>query len=188
MRIPPLTPADLDAEQSALYERIAGGPRAAGPQHFALTDDDGALRGPFNAFLLAPAIGDAAQELGAALRYRGSLPNRAREISILLVARHFHSPFEREAHERVGSAAGLREPELRALREGRVDGFSCVEGAAARLTLALLDGDLDDAGWQDASAAIGAAGIFEVSTLVGYYGMLALQLRTFRADEVRCDG
>ena len=181
-RIPALVPEALAPDQARLYDGIAGGPRAAGPQHFALTTADGALRGPFNAFLLAPALGDAVQALGAALRYRGELPDRAREIAILLVAQHWDSAFEREAHEGVGRAAGLGDDELDALREARVVGFAGIEGAVARLTLALLAGDLDDGGWREAEAAIGAAGVFEVSTLVGYYGMLALQLRTFRVD------
>lgn len=63
-RIRPMPPADLDAEQRALYDAITGGPRASGPQHFALTSDDGALRGPFDAFLLSPAVGGALQGLG----------------------------------------------------------------------------------------------------------------------------
>lgn len=181
-RLASLTRSDLDDAQAALYDRIAGGPRASGPQHFALKDANGALRGPFNAFLLAPLLGDALQELGSTLRYRGSLSDRSREIVILLVARHWHSSFEREAHEAVGRAAGLTEDELQALRHGRLDPFHGDEATIARLTLALLDGDLGDSGWTDAESSIGAAGVFEVTTLVGYYGMLALQLRVFRAD------
>ncbi|MEN2739967.1 carboxymuconolactone decarboxylase family protein [Microbacterium sp. X-17] len=182
MRIPLLHPVDLDAEQRALYERIAGGPRASGPQHFALTTPEGALRGPFNAFLLAPELGDAVQNLGSTLRYSGALHDRAREILILLVAQHWDSAFEQEAHERVGRAAGLGDDELTALRDGRIDGFEGAEGVVARVTVALLAGDLDDVGWQEAEATIGAARVFEVSALVGYYAMLALQLRAFRVD------
>lgn len=181
-RIPRLRPDQLDPEQGRLYDAIAGGPRAAGPQHFALTEADGGLRGPFNAFLLAPPLGDAVQSLGSALRYRGDLPDRAREIAILLIARHWGSAFEQEAHEGVGRAAGLSDDELGELRCGRIDGFSGVEGVVARVTVALLAGELDDAAWREAEAGIGAAGVFEVSTLVGYYGMLALQLRIFRTE------
>jgi len=72
-RIAALTPDTLNKAQAHLYDQIAGGPRAAGPQHFALTAENGALRGPFNAMLLAPKLGTAVQELGSALRYRGAL-------------------------------------------------------------------------------------------------------------------
>ena len=46
--------------------------------------------------------------------------------------------------------------------------------------LSLLDGDLDDERWAEASASLGAAVVFELTTLVGYYATLALQLRVFR--------
>jgi len=180
-RIPDLAPATLDDDRRSLYDAIAGGPRAAGPQHFPLTRPDGSLRGPFNAMLLAPGIGAALQELGTAIRYRGTLSARSREIAILLVAARWDSAFEREAHEAVGRAAGLDDDELAALRREDPGPFSGAEGATARAALAMLDGDLDDGGWRDAEAALGADGVFELATLVGYYATLALQLRVFRA-------
>jgi len=179
-RIPDRAPASLDDDRRALYEAIAGGPRAAGPQHFPLTRVDGSLRGPFNAMLLAPGIGAALQELGSAIRYRGTLSARSREIAILLVAARWDSAFEREAHEAVGRAAGLDDEELVALRREDAARFAGVEGATARAALAMLDGDLDDEAWAAAEAALGAAGVFELTTLVGYYATLALQLRVFR--------
>jgi 4-carboxymuconolactone decarboxylase len=41
-------------------------------------------------------------------------------------------------------------------------------------------GDLDDAQYAGAVAQLGEAGVFELTTLVGYYATLALQLRVFR--------
>jgi 4-carboxymuconolactone decarboxylase len=181
-RIPALTPDTLNKAQAHLYDQIAGGPRAAGPQHFALTAENGALRGPFNAMLLAPKLGTAVQELGSALRYRGALTDRSREIAILLVAAHWDSAFEREAHEAVGRASGLTDDELAALSAGQAHAFAAEEGIVAQVTTALLDGDLDDATWRAAEVGLGAAVVFELATLVGYYGMLALQLRIFRVD------
>jgi 4-carboxymuconolactone decarboxylase len=43
-------------------------------------------------------------------------------------------------------------------------------------------GDLSDADWAAASTALSDATIFELSTLVGYYATLALQLRIFRVE------
>src|SRR6478609_9917454 len=123
-RVHPFTPESLTGAQRDLYDAIAGGPRAQGPQHFALTRPDGSLRGPFNALLLAPALGGALQDVGAAIRYRGALSDRAREIAILLVAAHWDSAFEREAHEAVGAAAGLSDAELGALRRGDAGVFA----------------------------------------------------------------
>src|SRR6476659_5793146 len=103
-RIHPLRPSALTPEQSALYTAITGGPRAQGPQHFALTSEDGSLRGPFDLMLRSPAVGTAQQELGAAIRYRTGFTDRMRELAILLVAAHWDSAFERESHEAIAIA------------------------------------------------------------------------------------
>jgi 4-carboxymuconolactone decarboxylase len=181
-RVPDLAPSDLSAAQRGLFDIITGGPRADGPQHFALQRADGSLRGPFNAFLLEPRIGTALQEVGAAIRYGGGLGARAREIAILLVAAAWDSAFEREAHEAVGGAFGLQPDELTAIREGDITGFIGEDFVVASATTQLIAGDLDDALWEEASRVLGAAVVFELSALVGYYSTLALQLRVFRVS------
>lgn len=179
-RIRPLPPGELTPPQTALYDAITGGPRASGPQHFALTAEDGSLRGPFDIMLRSPAIGAAQQELGAAIRYRTGFTDRARELAILLVAAHWDSGFERDAHEAIARAIGFSDVELEAIRARDVTPFADIEGVVGRTVLALLDGDLSDDGWDAASAALGEAGVFELTALVGYYATLALQLRVFR--------
>ncbi|MEU9367538.1 carboxymuconolactone decarboxylase family protein [Streptomyces avermitilis] len=181
-----LRPSELDAEQRELYEEITAGPRAAGPQHFALTDTEGRLEGPFNAMLLSPELGRALQDLGAAIRYRTRLPARVRELAILVVAQAWNSAFERDAHERVGAAVGLSEAELLALREGRDPELTDPgEHAAWEFTRALVgrDGVLDEAQYDAARTALGEPVLFELSTLVGYYSTLALQLRLFTVPD-----
>jgi 4-carboxymuconolactone decarboxylase len=181
-----LRPSELDAEQLKLYAEITVGPRAAGPQHFALTDTEGRLEGPFNAMLLSPELGRALQDLGAAIRYRTRLPARVRELAILVVAQAWNSAFERDAHERTGAAVGLTEAELLALRTGRDPELSDPgEHAAWEFTRALVDRDgvLDEAQYDAARTALGEPILFELSTLVGYYSTLALQLRLFAVPD-----
>ncbi len=179
-RLPKLEVHQLDAGQRALYESIANGPRAAGP--FPLTDAAGRLEGPFNAMLLRPGLGETLQALGAAIRYHGTLSDRAREIAILVVAVAAGSEFERYAHEAAGRSAGLTDRELRALRDGDHDALSDdTERLIATTTHVLASrGDLTDDEFARASDALGHAGLFELTTLVGYYATLALQLRVFR--------
>ena len=180
-RIGKLEPSALDAEQRSLYDAIAGGRRAQGPQLFRLADADGRLEGPFNAFLLQPRLGSALQALGASVRYDTGLDDRCREIAILVVAAHWRSDFEWHAHEAVGRAAGLGDAELAALREGRHAELAGRESVVARTAAALVTrGDLDDAEFGEAVGHLGPAGLFELLTLVGYYATLALQLRVFR--------
>lgn len=180
-RLPKFEPTALDAEQRSLYDAIAGGRRAQGPQLFRLADADGRLEGPFNAFLLQPRLGSALQALGASVRYDTGLDDRCREIAILIVAAHWRSDFEWHAHEAVGRAAGLGDAELAALREGRHAELAGRESVVARTAAALVTrGDLDDAEYGEAVGHLGPAGLFELLTLVGYYATLALQLRVFR--------
>ncbi|MFF7547112.1 carboxymuconolactone decarboxylase family protein [Streptomyces canus] len=185
VRLGGLLPADLDEEQAEVYRAITGGARASVPRAFPLTDQEGRLRGPFNAMLLSPPVGFATQALGAAVRYNSSLSARVREMAILAVAAHWGSAFEREAHEAVGrTSAGLAESEMSALRAGRMPELTePAERAALRATRELLRHDtLSDDQYADAVAAIGERGVFELTTLVGYYAMLALQLRVFLGE------
>ena len=180
-RVPRLTPDQLDADQRRVYEAITAGSRAGGPQHFRLTDDEGRLAGPFNAMLLNPPIGDALQRLGAAIRYEGRLSARAREIAILAVAAHWNCEFEQRAHEPVARHAGLGETDLAALRDGGPLEFDVPEEAAAlAVTRELLaHGDLDEDAYRASASVLGADKLFELTSLVGYYSLLALQLRVF---------
>ncbi|SEU26198.1 carboxymuconolactone decarboxylase family protein [Nonomuraea wenchangensis] len=183
-RLAGLRPDELDEEQRQVYQAIAGGPRSVGPQPFALADEEGRLRGPFNAMLLSPPVGGALQAVGAAVRYGSVLPARVRELAILAVAAWWDSAFEREAHEAVGRACGLTEDELATLREGGLpEPDDPAERAALRAVAALTArGRLDDEEYAGAVAALGERGLFELTTLVGYYGTLALQLRVFAGE------
>jgi 4-carboxymuconolactone decarboxylase len=183
-RLRKLSPADLDDDQRAVYDAVAGGRRAHGPQAFRLVDDDGALEGPFNAFLVQPRLGFAWQALGAAVRYETSLSDRAREIAVLVTAAHADAAFEWYAHEALGRQAGLTGEELAALRDGRFDALADeVERLVAATVQALCArGDLDDDEYRRAAGVLGAAGVFELLTLAGYYLALAMQLRVFRVS------
>ncbi|GAA1002118.1 carboxymuconolactone decarboxylase family protein [Subtercola frigoramans] len=183
MRLPRLTPDELDSDQAELYSEIVGGPRSKGPQHFPLSARDGTLNGPFNAFLYAPALSRPLQALGAAIRFETTLTARERETAILIVAARWNSAFERASHEAVGRAAGLTADEMLDVQSGRVPTLiDAHEQAVATATFAIAHGDLDDTGWAAASAYLQAHELVELTTLVGYYAALALQLRVFRVD------
>lgn len=182
-RLPWLAPQDLTPEQRGVYDDITGGPRASGAgRALGLTDADGRLHGPFNAMLVSPALGDAVQRLGAAVRYRTALTDRAREIAILEVARAERSDFEWFAHERIGARVGLTADELRALQHGEAAStFDATEHAVHALVASLTrSGDVDDSAYAAATATLGATAVVELVTLVGYYRLLALAMRVHR--------
>ncbi|RBQ16871.1 carboxymuconolactone decarboxylase family protein [Spongiactinospora rosea] len=183
-RVEALRPGELTAEQRVLYDRLLASPRASAPRPFPLADEEGRLRGPFNAMLLNPGLGHALQELGGAVRYGTGLTARQREIAILAVAAHERSAYEWEVHSHTARLEGLTETELAALRDGSTPPFADpAEGAVLLAARELLTtGDLGDETFAAAVESLGEAGVFGLITLVGYYGLLAAQLRVLRAD------
>ncbi len=174
-----LVPAELDDAQRDLYDAVAGGPRAQGPQHFALTRPDGSLTGPFNVLLHAPDLGQAVQALGAAIRFESTLTARVRELAILAVAVHVDSRFEWDAHAAIGRAIGITEAELAAVCAGQIPSTADgEERAALTFVHAALAGSTAPAG-----LGLSPHTQVELATLVGYYSMLALYMRVFDTDE-----
>lgn len=182
MRLAVLSSQQMTPEQGELYREIMDGPRGGRPRGVALASADGSLGGPFNAMLYAPAVGRALQALGAAVRFRTELAPRIRETAILVVAQAWDSEFERAAHELLGREAGLTDAEIAAVAAGADPQFADErERVAYSVTRALvLRADLDDAEYHHAAAVLGAPALVELSTLVGYYATLALQMRIFR--------
>lgn len=174
-----LRPADLTEVQEALYAEIALGTRAR-DSPFPLVDAEGSLTGPFDALLLLPELGTAVEGLGLAIRFGGGLPARARELAILVTGHHHHSAFEVAAHEAAGRRAGLSESELASLAEGRDVGANALETLVSRVTRELVStGALTDSSYQAAVDGLGEEGVFELTCIVGYYSMLAVQMRVF---------
>lgn len=183
VRCAKLLPADLDPAQRDLYQSILGGPRAHQTNSVPLVDASGCLEGPFNAFLLQPVVGQSLQALGSSLRYSTRLPDRAREIAILVVAAHTDAAFERYAHEPIAKSLGLTSSEVTDLRAGDFDNLAPDDAVIARATSEMLTRvDLADESFGDLQGRIGTEQIFELTALVGYYYLLALQLRVFRVS------
>jgi len=184
MRLEQLYEHSLTDEQRALYESIAGNRDGVNRRPRHLVAADGAIQGPFNHMLLSPAIGDPLQELGGVLRFRGVLDDLAREVVILVTAWAWHSEFEWWAHVPIARAAGMTDAQLDALLAGRVPEFDhTATRAVAEAALAIaVRGDLDDDEYALAESTLGAAALIELTTLVGYYAMAALQMRVFRVE------
>jgi 4-carboxymuconolactone decarboxylase len=184
MRLAALSSDTMTPEQVGLYREILSGPRGQGPRAVLLATGAGGLAGPFNAMLYAPEVGHALQELGAAIRFRTKLTPRVREMAILVVAQAWDSAYERSSHEPIAREAGLTGPEIEALRAGTDPGFADEQERVACSVVRSLTGpaDLDDQLYETAVSILGEQALVELSTLVGYYATLALQLRIFRVD------
>lgn len=169
---------ELDPDQAALYDLIVAGPRGRDSGTIPLVDDDGRLLGPFGLMTIVPAIGHAVQDLGAAIRFRGRLTPRQRELAILTVAAHHRSEFEWFAHERAARDAGLGPTQLTALKAGgEPAGLDAEEILLTRAVRTLLrcppPGDPE---WRRVRSSLSRETLAELTWLCGYYSMLAVSM------------
>ena len=191
MRLPHLKPSDLDDDQRRLYDALTTGQRKvvhdALPSAVQMTDAEGRLQGPFNAMLVHPKLGYALQELSRQLRFEGHLSSRTREIVILTVAASEQSDFEWAAHAEIAARAGVSPDDIEAISsETTVEFDDPIDEAAAQLARCIVNhGDVDDDTYMRVQPELGDDGIFEVSTTVGVYQLIAQQLRIFRVDAPR---
>ncbi len=183
-RLAPIAPDSLDVEQRRLYDTILGGPRASGPQRQPLTTDDGSLLGPFNSMLLSPPVGMAVQALGAALRFGTTLSHRERELAVLLVAASWGSDFERRAHEAIARSVGLTDDEIAAVSAGGSPQLGDLrEQTVVDVVKRLLsEWNLDDSTYASIVESLGEPTLYELTTIVGHYSLLALHLRVFNGE------
>jgi alkylhydroperoxidase family enzyme len=172
----------MSIEQKKLYDEILSGPRGTARRSFSMTTEEGRFQGPFNAMLIDPVVGSAAQELGAAVRYGTKLEDRSREIAILDLAQVHQSDYEFYAHSTVGKNAGLSDEELVALAGGTdCASFSPTERLVREVAHALvISHDLDDELYRRAKEGLGEILIADLVVLVGFYEYTALSLKVFR--------
>ena len=164
-RFPTLTPEQMTPEQAALAQAITSGPR-------------GGLRGPFNAWLRSPAMGDRMQKLGEQVRYNTSLPHRLNEFAILITARAWNAKYEWYAHYPLALQAGLAPAVAADLAQGkRPRGMSPDEAAVYDFCTELRrDKQVSDATFAAVQKLVGDQGVIDLIAVNGYYDMVAMTL------------
>jgi 4-carboxymuconolactone decarboxylase len=173
-RLSALDAETLNEEQRRTYEAAH-----AGRGGTALIG--GRIAGPLLAWLHAPVVGNAQQALGAVLRFQLTLSPRICEIAILSAAYDASAEFQIVAHERMAYDAGMRLDQIEALRAGREPEFDDpTERIAWRTANRIIKtGNVDDEEYAEAVGALGEEGMVELVTLIGYYRLLASQMRVF---------
>ena len=110
-RLPPFVPPQLDEAQKTLFENIVS-TRINIVGYDALFDEAGGLRGPWNAEVASPGLGQHLERLATAVRANNSLEPRVYEVAILAVGVHARAQFEWYAHERIARKAGVADVAL----------------------------------------------------------------------------
>ena len=142
----------------------------------------GALRGPFVPLLYSPELLDRAQRLGEYLRYESALPERLRELVILITARHWSQAYEWHVHARLAPQAGLDHQLIDELAAGRrPPQMRGDEAAVYDFCIELhRDHTVSDTTYAAALALLTEQGIVDLCGLCGYYSMLAMVMNAAR--------
>ena len=180
MRLPPIQPDALTDEQRPLYDEMRAGV-AAKYNSFTTMRDDGAILGPWSAWLHDPELGHALWGATKGMTRFRHLPEMVRQIVILTVGSKFGAAYEIYAHGAVASANGMSKEQLATIVANRRPGdLTMEEGIAYDMTTALLDGGvLASQIWKNALEIFGNEGAREIVYLVGHYCFISVTLNGF---------
>jgi 4-carboxymuconolactone decarboxylase len=164
-RIPLVDPARLSPEQERVAADISSGPR-------------GGVRGPFLALLHSPETASRLQRLGEHLRFGGVLPQRLKELAILVAARHWSCAYEWAAHRPLAEREGIAPAIADAIAAGRCpEGLGEAESEILEFCTALhRTKNVPDAALEAVARRFGETGIIELTAICGYYATLAMVL------------
>lgn len=178
-RLRPLTRDQLDPLQLQLWDTLTA--MRAGSQQ---TDQDGALVGPFNAFMHAPELGTRLSAIGTTFRDGTVVPRRLIELAICTVAAWSQAEFVFWQHRPMAIEHGVAEDAIEDLRLGRQpEALTQDERIVCRLARQLLTAHrADDETYKQAVALLGDRGMVELTAAVGFYGMISLIVDVFEVS------
>jgi hypothetical protein len=148
---------------------------------FTTIREDGAILGPWNAWLHEPEPGSAIWGVTKAMTKFAKLPDRVRQIVILVVGTRFGAAYEIYAHSAVAKSTGIAAPLISTIVAGcRPTDMSDEEGAAYDVAFALCHGGvLPEPTYRYALSRFGQSGVNELIYLVGHYCFVSVTLNGF---------
>jgi 4-carboxymuconolactone decarboxylase len=168
-RFAPLNYASMTPEQKRLTDLLLAGERHT-------TD------GPYNVLLRSPEMGDAAQQLGAQIRFHSSLPDRLKELAIIITGRAWNAQYEWYAHKRYALQAGVEQSTVDAIAQGKLPpSMTADEAIVYNFCHELIDTrQVSDATFAAAKNRLGERGVVDLTGLVGYYHFVSMMLNVDR--------
>jgi 4-carboxymuconolactone decarboxylase len=166
-RFKPLAYEQMNPAQKKMAETMAAG---RGPG------------GSFNIIVRSPDSGSLFYEMGERVRFHMSVPDKLKELAILLTARYWSAHFEWQAHRRAAAQAGLSEEKIKAIAEGRRPaGMSSDEETVYNFVTELYrTKNVSDATFGALKNLVGERGVVDIVTTVGYYQVVSMGMNVDR--------
>jgi 4-carboxymuconolactone decarboxylase len=169
----PLPPRETwTAAQSEAAKELVAGPR-------------GGVIGPFKPLMYSPDLMARVQKTGEYLRYNTGLDKRLTELAILIVAHHWGQPVEWNIHYPIALQAEVKQADADAIAAG-----SAPQMLDAEQTLVydfcrqvLTHKAVDDDCYAALLAAFGERGVVDLTSLCGYYSLLAMVMNVARTPD-----
>jgi 4-carboxymuconolactone decarboxylase len=181
MRLLPIAPNALNAAQRPLYDDMKAGVTSK-YDAFVTMREDGALLGPWSAWLHQPEVGAAFWTVTKAMTAFKVLPDGVRQLVILVVGARFKAAYEIYAHAAVAKARHeISDARLATLAAGERPGdLTEQEAAGYDVAAALMKGGvLPEPTYRHALALFGQRGLAELIYLVGHYCFVSTTLNGF---------
>lgn len=161
-RIPAITREAVPAELRAVFDEVAAEPNGVGT-------------GPMSVLKNSPELARRSRPLFNYVRNESTVPQKLRELAILLTARAMDCPYIWHAHVGLGRKAGLSEALLNVLRDRQALPAVPPEEAAVidYATELFQSRRVAPETFQAVLDLLGSQGLVELTTLLGFYTMLA---------------
>jgi len=155
------------------------------PQQRKMTDIAVAQRGTggsFNINVRDPDGGQLLFDMGDRVRFHMAVPDKLKELAIIITARYWGAQFEWLAHHRAAVQAGFSEDKVKAIAEGRRPvGMSADEEAVYNFITELYKTrQASDATFAAVKSVAGERGVVDLIVSAGYYQAVSMLMNTDR--------
>ncbi|MCA8888093.1 MAG: carboxymuconolactone decarboxylase family protein [Parvularculaceae bacterium] len=157
-------PENMSAKQRAVYDEILTGPRRQ-------------IVGPLRAWLISPELARRNSAVGEHLRFGDFMPERLKELAILITGRRYSSEVEWWVHAREAEAAGVDKAVIKAINTAAPIELSGDDWTVYEFTRELHEtGNVSQHVYEEIKQSFGENGVVELTALVGYYTMVSMTL------------
>lgn len=172
--MPRVTPVSDKSQVAAEYQDIAD----------EVVKVFGGIRGPHSILMLRPPLDQKVLAVGNHFRYDALVKPQEGELAIITAAREKDCGYVWAAHVNAGRRAGVREEAIAAVRARKVPaGLNSEETAIVMYVQQLLRTNRVEQPVFDAlKDRYGVEWLVELTTLVGYYSMLAGVVNSFEVQ------
>lgn len=164
-RLEDIAPEAMTAAQKTVFEQLVAG--------------RGRILAPYRVWIHSPDVASRMESLGTYLNKRSTLTTREIEIAILVIARHWQSPYVINAHIREGMNVGLTREQVDALCAGHDPKLTDAhEKAVYDFSFETVGGSkLSDQRFAELAEALRRDSLAELLVLLGYYTSVALAMK-----------